>query len=315
VVEINNPFVSVVIPVLNMDQTVGLTLDSLLSQVYENREVIVVDGGSADKTKDVVSKYPVKLLESGKKSIPYQRNLGIEHSTGEIVAFTDADCVADKNWLKYLIQNYSEDSVVACGGSILPYAIPYVDYKPQTLIERFSVKEFVGPNLHLDTEKPIKLKKRGLISSCIFGGNSSYRKSFLDEIGGFDNNIKIGEDIDSCHRIHKMGLTIIYDPRAVVYHRVKRTINSSMAQYYKYGKARAPIYKKYSSKKFFIDNEYNYYQNLYFNAFNFLKRLATVHSQEDKELYLFTPIMNSLLISSMITGKIKGSTEHGILTL
>jgi len=321
VVKINNPFVSVVIPVLNTDQTVGLTLNSLLSQTYENREIIVVDGGSTDKTKDIVRKYPVKLIESEKKSIPYQKNLGIKNSKGEIVAFTDADCVVDKNWLKHLIQNYSCDSIVACGGAILPYTTPYVNNKPQTIVERFSAKELINPYFYFKTDKPIELKKIkksfrseciSFISDCILGGNSSYRKDFLNKVGGFDNNIKIGEDIDICYRIHKMGLPIIWDPRAIVYHPPKRTINGLIAQYYEYGKCEAPIYRKHFSRRIFIDN---LFCQLYSNAGSFLERLATVHSQEDKELYLFTPIMSSVMLSTLFLGEIRGSTKHGIFTI
>jgi len=318
VVKINNPFVSVVIPALNTDQTVGLTLNSLLSQTYENREIIVVDGGSTDKTKDIVKRYPVKLIESDKKGISYQKNLGIKNSKGEILAFTDADCVADKNWLKYLIQNYSSDSIVACGGAILPYISPNTT---QTIVERFSAKELIPPNFYFKRDKPIKLKKIkksfraeciSFISDCILGGNSSYRKDFLNKVGGFDNNIKIGEDIDICYKIHKMGLPIIWDPRAIVYHPPKRTINGLIAQYYEYGKCEAPVYRKNFSKRIFIDN---LFCQLYSNAGSFLKRLATVHSQEDKELYLFTPIISTVMLSTLFLGEIRGSAKYGIFTI
>jgi len=315
----NNPFVSVVVPVLNMDKTVGLTLNSLLSQTYENREIIVVDGGSTDKTKDIVSKYPVKLIESEKKSIPYQKNLGIKNSMGEIIASTDADCMVDKNWLKYLVQNYSYDSVVACGGAILPYTNSYVDHTHQTIIERFLSKELIAPYLHLKTEKPMKLKRmkesfisdyKSFISGCILGGNSSYRKDFLNKVGGLDNNIRVGEDLDICYTIHKMGLTIIWDPRAIVYHRPKRTINDLITQYYEYGKCAPPIYKKHFSRKLFF--EHGVIRELYSNAFSFLERLTTLNSQEEKELYLFTPIMSSAMLSSLIVGRIRSSTKNGI---
>ena len=304
-----------------MEKTVRLTLNSLTSQVYENREIIIVDGGSTDKTKDIVSKYPVKLIESERKSIPYQKNLGIKNSMGEIVAFTDADCVVDKNCLKYLIQNYSCDSIVACGGAILPYTTPYINYKPQTIVERFSAKELIPPNFYLKRDKPIKLKKIkksfrseriSFISDCILGGNSSYRKDFLNKVGGFDNNIEIGEDLDICYTIHKMGLTSMWDPRAIVYHPPKRTINDLISQYYTYGKWEAPVYRKHFSRRIFIDN---LFCQLYSNAGSFLKRLATVHSQEDKELYLFTPIMSSVMLSSLFLGEIRGSTQYGIFTI
>ena len=314
-VKINNPLVSVVVPVMNMERTIDSTLRSLLLQTYENREIIVVDGGSTDRTKDIVKKHSVKLIESEGKGLSYDRNLGIQNSRGKIVAFIDADCVADKDWLKYLIQNYTFDSIAGCGGEILPYSTPYVDYVPQTLVERFACKKHIHPRYYFKTEKPVELKRveNDFLSGCIMTANASYRKDILTKVEGFDNTLsESGEDIDLCYKIHDMGLKIIWDPRAIVYHRHRRTINGLIKQFYKYGKSIAPVNKKYSSKKVFID--FKHYTRLFEHTFSFLKRATTVYSEKDKELYLFSPVMSSLMHLSLIAGKIRGSTKNGIFT-
>ena len=89
------PMISVIVPVKNGSTHIRDLLDSLerLDYPKDRLEVLVVDGNSTDSTKEVVSEYPVKLLTEERPGINAARNTGLKHSTGEIVAFTDADCV------------------------------------------------------------------------------------------------------------------------------------------------------------------------------------------------------------------------------
>lgn len=111
------PKVSVIVPVKNGGAKIQGLLDSLMQVDYpkEKLEIIVVDGNSSDDTREVVSRYEVKLLTEEKRGINGARNTGVKHSEGDIVVFTDSDCVVPKYWIKKIVEDF-QDSKVGCVG-------------------------------------------------------------------------------------------------------------------------------------------------------------------------------------------------------
>lgn len=98
------PLVSVIIPAYNEERAVSDCLDSLAKQSYRPLEVIVVDDGSSDKTKDQIKKFKVKLLKQNHKGPGSARNLGAAKAKGEILVFVDADMTFDKNFIIDLVK-------------------------------------------------------------------------------------------------------------------------------------------------------------------------------------------------------------------
>ena len=99
-----SPSVTVIVPVRNGEQTIQSLLESLQKLDYNRNkvEVIVVDGNSTDKTQEIVKRYPVKLIVEKRKGLNVARNTGIKCSKGEIIAFTDSDCIVPPDWLRRL---------------------------------------------------------------------------------------------------------------------------------------------------------------------------------------------------------------------
>src|SRR4030042_2033064 len=96
--------VSIVLTVKNEDKSINLLLNSLESQKLVPKEIVIVDGGSTDKTIDIIRKKmeknkKIKLFIEKDSSIARGRNIGISNSTSEIIAMTDAGCIVDSNWL------------------------------------------------------------------------------------------------------------------------------------------------------------------------------------------------------------------------
>ena len=106
-----NPSVTVIVPVRNGEQTIQPLLESLQKLDYDPAkvEVIVVDGNSKDKTQEIVKKYPVKLVIENKNGINLARNMGIKNSNGEIIAFTDSDCIVPNNWVTKIVENFKDE--------------------------------------------------------------------------------------------------------------------------------------------------------------------------------------------------------------
>jgi len=95
------PSVSIVVTAKNEEKNIANLLDSIARlDHFEGVEVILVDGGSTDKTPEIASKYPFVKLIASKSNISQGRNIGIKNSSGRIIAFTDADCIVEKSWLR-----------------------------------------------------------------------------------------------------------------------------------------------------------------------------------------------------------------------
>ena len=111
---------SVVIPVLDMADTIGPCLDGLLAQSLPSSryEILVVDNGSTDGTPDVVSRYPVRLLHERAPGACNARNAGIAAARGAFIAFTDADCVPSRGWLAAFARAVADDQCDIAAGSL-----------------------------------------------------------------------------------------------------------------------------------------------------------------------------------------------------
>lgn len=103
---VNLPSVSVVVPVYNGAETIAACIESLLKQDYpsDRYDIIIVENGSTDNTTEIVKRFPVRLFHSYDKGPAPARNMGLSVSSAEIVAYTDADCVAAPNWLSELVK-------------------------------------------------------------------------------------------------------------------------------------------------------------------------------------------------------------------
>ena len=213
------PRVSVVVPVHNGAATIESCLAGLFAQDYPAGlfEILIVDNRSSDESAAVVARYPVTLLsESGILTSYAARNRGIAHAGGEIVAFTDADCIPAHDWLRLLLAALEHESVAAAVGTV-------EDAPPASLCEEFTarVKPFARP------------PHAGL--KTLLTGNVAVRRAALEAVGYFDERLPTGGDVDLGWRLQKSGFTVSDAPRACVAHRHRSRMRQAFAQYRRYG--------------------------------------------------------------------------------
>ncbi|MDV2495081.1 MAG: glycosyltransferase [bacterium] len=229
------PFVSVIIPVLNGERTIRECLVSLLKMDYpqERREILVVDNGSTDSTAEIVKSFPVRYLREERRGASYARNRGIEASTGEIVAFIDADCTVTTLWLRELVQGFDAEDVGVVGGEL-------VAYPPKTSAERYFAMR--KPLWHTRTiNYPI--------SPWFLSGNTAFRREVFDQVGLFDPQFVACEDIDYSWRFFQnKNFKLIYRSKAVVFHRHRLTTWELFKQYRRYGLGQAILRRKYQKE-------------------------------------------------------------------
>jgi glycosyltransferase involved in cell wall biosynthesis len=128
---------TVVIPTYNRAPLIRVALEALVRQKRLADEVIVVDNGSSDETHAVVrgfeGRLPLKLLVETKRGAAHARNLGIRNATGDVIAFTDDDCIPDAMWLHYIELSFLRDPAI---GMVAGKVVPCED--PATIVERFA---------------------------------------------------------------------------------------------------------------------------------------------------------------------------------
>ncbi len=196
-------------------ETIFDCIESLKNQKFEDFEIVVVSCDISIKNKID----GVKFVYSSKANVSYQRNLGIQNSKGEFVCFIDDDAIADKFWIKNLIKNFVDDKIVCVGGKI---NLMFEGKVPKELdnIPRNIFKGFLGATI-------LGNKKMELKKPLLWGSNICFRKEIFDKVGYFDEKIGrtlteplCNEDIEIQERILKKGFKIIYDPKALIWHRV-----------------------------------------------------------------------------------------------
>ncbi len=199
----NYPFVSILLATHNRRSWLEECLESLFNQDYpkEKYEIIVINDGSNDGTEKVLRTYekkaPCKFIwhtqrNQGKAAA---LNTGLNNSIkGEIICFTDDDCVADKNWIKCMLNAFKDEKVGGVGGTILAY-------KPKNHVEKYGV--------FFDQEGSVSLAT----------GNAAYRSHVIKSVGGFDTQLIGLEDIDFGVRVRGKGYKLKYTSEAIIYHR------------------------------------------------------------------------------------------------
>lgn len=214
------PFVSVIVPVYNDSQRTGKCIEALLNQTYprENYEVIIVDNGSTDETHTVIKNYPVKLLiEDTIQSSYAARNKGIKNARGEVIAFTDSDCIPSSDWIEKGVKNLL--SVPNCGlvgGKIIIF---FKNPKKPNAVELYD--SIAGFNQKEDIER----RKFGSTANVF-----TFKKVF-DHVGLFKDTLKSGGDNEWGRRISSFGYRQVYADDVIVFHPARHSFSQLYKRY------------------------------------------------------------------------------------
>jgi GT2 family glycosyltransferase len=228
------PKVSVVVCVYNGERTLDACLASLERLNYPNYEVVVVNDGSTDATRRIAESYDyIRLINQDNKGLSEARNVGIQAASGEIIAFTDADCTADADWLAYVVARFQSSDFGAVGG---PNFSPPDDSMIASCV---AVSPGAPTHVLLDDE----------IAEHIPGCNMAFRREALQAIEGFDPIFRAaGDDVDVCWRLQNKGYKIGFSPAAVVWHFRRNTVRDYLKQQRGYGKAETLLFFKHPTR-------------------------------------------------------------------
>jgi glycosyltransferase involved in cell wall biosynthesis len=214
--------VSVVVVTHNDRERVVCCLESLHRQdaADVDVEILVIDDGSDDGTADVVARrFPqVRAISKRNEGADISRNLGIEQTTGEIIAFIDSDCTAATDWLSRLVQRLAADGGAAVGGRVLHRGSFW-----QRLTGIADFGEFLGPRLARVRSLP----------TCNFG----VTRALLGDTRFDPRLARAGGDTLFSESLARSGAKLIYDPAVVVVHRPSASAGELLARARRYGRS------------------------------------------------------------------------------
>jgi glycosyltransferase involved in cell wall biosynthesis len=217
------PFVSVIVCSYNGGSTLASCLDSLGKLNYPEYEVILVDDGSTDDTSYIAAQFSwVRYIRQSNQGLSHARNTGATAAKGEVVAYTDSDCMVDPDWLYYLIGTLVSGDYAGVGG-------PNVTPPAKNWIQACVAAAPGGPSHVLLTD---------VVAEHIPGCNMAFYRWAFEGVGGFDSEYrKAGDDVDFCWRIQQAGWVIAFSPTAIVWHYRRFTLRAFLKQQDGYGEA------------------------------------------------------------------------------
>lgn len=215
-----SPLVSVIVPVRNGERWITGCLDALTSQSLpaEAFELIVVDNGSTDSTRRLVEPYPVTVIEERVRRSPYAaRNAGLARARGAVVAFTDADCRPDPDWLAR-----GTAPLLGGQGDLVAGRVVF-DFSPSP-----TIGELADALWHLDVPTQVE-KNRSAMTSNLF-----VTRGVVEALGPFDGGVRSGGDGRWTRRASDAGFRLLYVSEATVRKRSRR-LGPLLAKAYRVG--------------------------------------------------------------------------------
>lgn len=255
------PFVSVIVPVRNFERTINKTFEYLLNVNYPHQgwEIIIADGGSTDKTLDIIKTWQkrydfIKLVEIPDCPSPaYARNKALEVAKGEFVFFTDGDCAPCKDWINIMLKHFIRDPKIGIvGGEVYTLRVD-----PNNLTEAYCQHfrfNMVSPRYGFIGEgyfPPLSDRRASQIAGhrayFFVTANVAYRRKALDEAKARFWEHPTGEDIDLCIQIQNKDWRLYFAPQAKVDHMHRATLPALRKVWVTYGMAHPPLLKKHAT--------------------------------------------------------------------
>ena len=227
----SQPFISVVVPTYNRSASLRRLLDGLERQTYpvERFEVLVVDDGSTDGTREAVRQthvpFTLRLIEQDHGGPAVARNRGVNAATGELIVFVDDDVVPASDLLDAHARSHALDNDLVVIGPMSP------------------PKNWRRPAWVRWEEDLLQIQYRDMIEgkyACtprqLFTANASLRRERFLAVGGFDTSFKRAEDVELGYRLRDAGARFVFNPHADVMHYAARSFDAWLRTPHQYGR-------------------------------------------------------------------------------
>ena len=233
--------ITVLCPVYNEEEHIEKVLDFFVKAQPQNKELLVIDGGSTDKTVSIVEKWmsehsTIRLLHNPQQYVPYALNMGIKNSTGNPIIRIDAHTLYNEDYFTQILKTFETTKADIVGGPMR--AIGKTNF--QKAVGICSSTSFgVGNSQFHDPEK------EGYVDSVYLG---SWQRKVFDEVGLFDTQMKRNQDDEFHYRAKSMGKRIYLNPQIKSWYYPRNSMSKLFSQYFQYGLYKPLVIKKVSSE-------------------------------------------------------------------
>lgn len=228
----HEPLVSVIMPVYNEEQFLPRSLGSLLANDYpaEKVELIVVDGRSTDRSRQIVQEYQrknphrrIQLLDNPKRIIPVGLNIGLYHAQGEIIIRADAHTVYAPDYIRSCVLALQNSGAGCVGG--VQRAVG--ESRVERAIAAAVSSPFAAGNAYY------RYANREMFVDTVYLG--AWRRETLLDLGGWREDLEVNEDYELNYRLRMNGHRILLSPRIRCEYYVRPNFTRLMRQYFRYG--------------------------------------------------------------------------------
>lgn len=234
-------YISIVSPIRNEENYIAKCLDSLVKQDYDDEyEILVVDGMSTDKTREIVKKFEnkhknIKLLDNPNRTVPYALNIAIEQAKGNVIIRVDGHAVIENDYLTQCV-NYLKQTNAECVGGVI-----------ESINENFigkAIAHAMSSPFGVGNARFRTSGEEGYVDCLAFG---AYRREVFDKIGLFDEELVRCQDDEFNYRLRKFGGKIFLTPKIKSYYYPRANLIKLWRQYFQYGFWKIRVLQKHFS--------------------------------------------------------------------
>ncbi|MCI9531532.1 MAG: glycosyltransferase [Lachnospiraceae bacterium] len=283
--------ISVVIPTYNEERWLPECLAALAAGTEQPYEVLVADGNSTDSTRKIARRFGAKVLCNPKGHAAGGRNVGILAAKGDVIAFLDADCIPELDWLAQIRAAFEQEDIDGLGAYIEPA-------EPENKYEDFwgtlSLRILMSYG-----DEPYYVERKTL-NDAFITASCAYTRKLLYQLKGFNNWFaNHAEDIDICWRALDAGAKLKYEPKARIKAHSPTDLAGIKRKSFRNGVSSSKLQKVYGS---FFNYDLQIYKVLFQNLRDMMRG--------KKGAYLF--VIETLW---HLLGKYYGSMKFGLINI
>lgn len=233
--------VSIIVPTYNRLDQLRQCVAALKDLDYpsEDHEILIVNDGSSDGTRSFLDAQAetvdnLTVIHQENQGVAAARNTGIERATGEIIFFTDDDCLVPRDWIQQHLQHYEEKDIAGVDGVQWPHEMNYVEAYKLAIYWKEYEEEIV-----LDDPQSLM---------GVSTNNLSYKQAVFEEAGQYDERFRRGSDPEHSRRVLEEGYTLLKDSSIRVSHLKKDSLHSYLRGKYRHGKGARVRAEKYGDE-------------------------------------------------------------------